>query len=143
MENFVKSSASAIIIVLLNALFLLFDYWPKNWFGIPIILFGAFCYFYNKHIMGKYWSIKVKKQNKIVKSGFFKYVRHPLYLGALITCLGLIISTFNIYLLITFLLIDLPYTYYRARLEEKLLIKSLKGYKNYMKTTWMFIPRLF
>lgn len=143
MENFVKKSASAIILVIFNALALLLDFWPINWIGFPFIIFGAYSYFYNKHVMGKYWTIKVEKKNIIVKSGFFKYIRHPLYFGALITCLGLIISTFNSYLTIIFLFIDLPYTYYRAKIEEKLLIKSLKGYKEYMKNTWMFIPYLF
>jgi len=142
MENLVKSKWSAVILVVVNALILLLDFWPKNWLGIPVLLFGAFSYFYNLKMMGKYWTITVEKKDKIVKSGFFKYIRHPLYMGAMASCLGLIIITYNLALLILFLLIDLPYTYYRAKLEEKILSKELKGYKDYMKKTWMFIPKI-
>jgi len=143
MKKFVKSSASAIIIVAFNALMLLLDYEFLNYIGIPLILFGAFCYFYNRHVMGQHWTITVEKKSGIVKEGFFKYIRHPLYLGAITACLGLVICTLNYWLLGAFLVVDLPYTYYRALLEEKLLAKHLKGYTEYMKTTWMFIPHIF
>jgi protein-S-isoprenylcysteine O-methyltransferase Ste14 len=55
-------------------------------------------------------------------------------------CLGGIIVSYNIYLAIVFILVDVPFVYFRSRYEEKILSKSLKGYKEYMLKTWMLIP---
>jgi len=140
LDDFVKASYSAIIIVVINAIILLIDYSIKNWVGAIVLFFGAFSYFYNRHVMGKMWSIKVEGKKSVVKKGFFKHIRHPLYLGSLISCLGFILMTYNVYLLAFLIIVDLPYTFYRAKLEEKILSKSLKGYKEYMKESWMFIP---
>lgn len=92
--------------------------------------------------MKEVWSITVEAKTKLIQSGFFKYIRHPLYLGTMSMCLGAMISTKNYYLF-PILIINLIYVYIRALIEEKILIKKLKGYKDYMKKTKRFFPKIF
>ena len=105
-------------------------------------LLSDYSYVYNWFIMGNVWTVTVEKKDELVEKGFFKHVRHPLYLGCMIMCLGGIIVSHNICLAVLFIFVDIPYVYLRAKYEEKILSKSLKGYKDYMKRTWMFIPRI-
>ena len=142
LDKFLAWKYPAFILVIINALVYLLDFKIKNYFGLIFVIFGLFTYVYNWLIMGKVWSITVEKKSKIITSGFFKYVRHPLYLGCIIMCFGGIIVSYNFYLILLFLFIDLPYVYLRSKYEEKILSKSLKGYKGYMKKTWMFIPKI-
>ncbi len=143
-EKLLSSPIPALGLVIINAIFYLVDWQSKNTIsliiGAFIASFGLFTYVYNWLVMGKVWTIAVEKKNKLVKKGFFKYIRHPLYLGCLIMCLGGIIVSYNIYLAIVFILVDVPFVYFRSRYEEKILSKSLKGYKEYMLKTWMLIP---
>jgi protein-S-isoprenylcysteine O-methyltransferase Ste14 len=48
----------------------------------------------------------------------------------------------NWMLLIVTIFLDLPFLYFRARIEEEILSKELKGYKEYMNKTGMFLPKL-
>ena len=143
-EKILSSPFPALGLVIINALVYLLDWQSKNILsliiGLFIVFFGLFTYTYNWFIMGKVWTITVEKKNELVKDGFFKYIRHPLYLGCIMTCLGGIIVSFNYYLIAVFFFIDLPFVYLRAKYEEEILIKSLKGYKDYMNKTWMFVP---
>lgn len=141
---FVKHQISALLFIILDCI-ILFSYFNGfSFLGVSLFILGAFIYFWNKREMGKVWTIRVEKKNKLVSSGLFKYIRHPLYLGGMIMSFSLIFFVKNkLFLLFFNVLIAVPFFYYRARLEEKLLSKTLKGYKSYMKRTKMFIPFLF
>lgn len=141
-DEFIKKPESVMLILSINAFVLGLSTGTVNPYGIPLIILGGYIYFYNRHVMGKTWSIKVETKKELITKGLFKHVRHPLYLGCLTASLGLVISTLSILQLIIFILLNLPYTIKRALLEEEILIKTLKGYKVYMKKTKMFIPRI-
>jgi protein-S-isoprenylcysteine O-methyltransferase Ste14 len=141
-----SSPFPALGLIIINAVVYLLDWQSKNIasliVGAGIAFFGLFTYAYNWLIMGNVWTITVEKKNELVKGGFFKYIRHPLYLGCLLMCLGGIIVSYNIYLALLFIFVDVPFVYLRSKHEEKVLSKSLNGYKDYMKKTWMFIPKI-
>jgi len=139
--KFLVSEFAALSLVAINFLVFFINPNLKNYSGLSIAVAGLIIYLYNLFIMGKSWSIDVRA-NKLVTDGFFKYIRHPLYLGSMIICLGLIIMSYNAYLLILFLLIDLPFVWFKSRFEEEFLKKNMKGYKDYMKKTYMFIPKI-
>lgn len=142
MNKFIKSTNSIIFLVAVNVIFSFLGFNSLNYLGIPLIILGCFIYFYNRHLMGKTWSVNIETKNEIIIKGLFKHVRHPLYLGALTACVGGIIFTNNLLWLAIFVFFTIPFTYYRARIEEKLLLKTLKGYKDYMKRTKMFFPKI-
>lgn len=83
-----------------------------------------------------------KKNSQLIQNGIYKYIRHPIYTGILLSCAGYSLyvdSSFKI--LITFLLLLLFSI--KSKYEEKKLIQKFKSYKTYMKTTGRFLPRLF
>jgi len=73
-------------------------------------------------------------------SGVFRYVRHPLYLGALLFYLALTIATCS---LISFGLLVVIFFFYNfiAGYEEKLMLRRFNDeYRDYMKKTGKWIP---
>lgn len=92
--------------------------------------------------MGPSWSAEVKPVKELINNGLFRHVRHPLYAGLLIVCLGLVLSTMSMQFTLLFIFIIMPYLYARARIEEELLARTLQGYSEYMKDTKMFIPKI-
>lgn len=82
-----------------------------------------------------------KRLCDMVTSGAFRYVRHPLYLGTLLFCLGLSVSTGSLLSLGSLAGLGLFYDYI-AGYEEKLLLERFgKGYADYMKRTGKWLPR--
>ena len=74
-------------------------------------------------------------------SGVFRYVRHTLYLGALMFYLALSVASCSLVSLGMLLVIFLFYDFI-ARYEEKLMINRFGDeYGNYMKRTGKWIPR--
>jgi len=74
-------------------------------------------------------------------SGVFRYVRHPLYLGALLFYLALTIATCS---LISFGLLVVIFLFYNyiAGYEEKLMLRRFDDeYRDYMEKTGKWIPR--
>lgn len=77
-------------------------------------------------------TIKVEKKQKLIDTGLYGIVRHPMYLATIFLflsmplILGSLIS-FLVFLLYPFIIIK------RLNNEEKILEKDLKGYKEYKK----------
>ncbi len=83
-----------------------------------------------------------RKELKVIRSGAFGIVRHPIYLGSILIFLSFtILSLFIVALIIWFVIII--FYYYLCRYEEKLLIGKLgEKYRDYMKEVPMSIPRI-
>ena len=88
-------------------------------------------------------TIKVSENQKVVDTGLYGIVRHPMYTATIILFLSmpLILGSF------ISLLIFLPYPFliaYRAINEEKVLLKELEGYEEYTKKVkYRFIPYIW
>lgn len=81
---------------------------------------------------------------KILKSGLYRFIRHPYYLIYIITYFSTAFITKNIFVL--FLSSTMLALYYKAAKfeENKFSISPLKEeYSNYMKTTGMFLPKIY
>ncbi len=86
-------------------------------------------------------NVTITQNHKIVKSGLYKFIRHPAYTGSLISFLGLGLSFSNwLSLLLIFLPILIIFIL-RIKAEEELLIKHFGlDYINYRKETKYLIP---
>jgi protein-S-isoprenylcysteine O-methyltransferase Ste14 len=77
----------------------------------------------------------------LIQSGPYKVIRHPLYVGEIMTLGGAILTGFSCQKLGIFLLV-VAIQSYRAVQEEKLLEAILPEYSAYKASTRRFIPGL-
>ena len=91
----------------------------------------------------KYFTVDVviMDDHKLVKSGLFKYIRHPSYLGILITVLGFGISMVNWLSIIVILVPHIIIIFLRIKEEELALSKHFgQDYEIYRENTRQLIP---
>ena len=96
--------------------------------------------------LGEYFRVNVvtSDDQRLVKTGFYRIIRHPAYSGSLVTCLGmgLALGSWGS-LAILVIPVSLAY-HFRMRVEEKALLNRFgDDYKNYMKKTYRLIPYLY
>lgn len=81
---------------------------------------GAFIWFYSWITLGKLWNLNIKPKGKIIKKGFYKYFKHPMYIGASIFLFFLWLTSVRVANSI-FLCLFFATTYFKAKEEEKFL----------------------
>lgn len=85
-------------------------------------------------------TIRVEKGQKVVSTGPYAHVRHPMYAGMIIWYLATPIALGSYVALIPFLIFT-PLLYIRIKNEEEVLGRELKGYKEYCrKVKWRLAP---
>jgi len=78
-------------------------------------------------------TIEVYPDQKVVSSGLYALVRHPMYMGGFVMFVGTALSLGSWWGLFAFLLM-MPAFIWRISEEEKLLTKDLRGYAEYKDT---------
>lgn len=91
------------------------------------------------NIYHKYWS-KEKGTGQVVKTGVYRYIRHPQYTGFILLTIGMMLEWATLFMILIWPIVI--YTYYRlAKREEKDMVEEFGDeYVSYMKQTKMFIP---
>ena len=84
------------------------------------------------------------EDHELIETGFYKFIRHPGYLGQILIFLGTAIS-FSNWLSIVLMIIPVLIGYlYRIRVEEKFMIRQWgQKYLNYQKKTKRLIPWIY
>jgi protein-S-isoprenylcysteine O-methyltransferase Ste14 len=83
-----------------------------------------------------------KRPNKVIKTGAFRYVRHPLYLASMLVCLGLVVSTASLLSMAAFVGIFVFYDFI-ASYEERFLTNEFGDqYTKYKRKTGKWVPRI-
>lgn len=113
--------------------------------GISLMIAGVIIRQWAVAILGGYFShvIGVQKDQRVVQTGPYRFIRHPSYTGILLLLVGmaLVFQTWGA-VLVTGLSFGLAYGY-RMLYEEKFLTKELgSSYAEYMKRTKRIIPFL-
>lgn len=112
-------------------------------FGLILFTLGGLWILWARWSLGKWFSTKfaVKKGHQIIKSGPYKIVRHPIYLGVTLTIWG---ATLALDSLITLIILAIPFPitlYLNIKAEEKLLSKEMAGeYQKYQQEVPGFFP---
>ena len=81
-----------------------------------------------------------KRSSRLVQSGIYKSIRHPIYTGILFMASGLAFYSECTWRFIVFLSLLILFRF-KAAYEEKLLTQRFSGYTEYKKTSGMFLPR--
>jgi protein-S-isoprenylcysteine O-methyltransferase Ste14 len=85
-------------------------------------------------------TIEASRDQKVITTGPYSIVRHPMYIGALIMLFGTPLALGSWWGLLTLILMTLVIAL-RLLDEEKFLLKNLPGYKEYcQKTRYRLIP---
>jgi len=111
-----------------------------------LIAFAGLCFaIWSRITLGSNWSgaVTLKQDHEIIRSGPYRWVRHPIYTGIITTVLGSAIATHEIRGLIAFFIVVIAYLIKIPR-EEKLLTEHFpKEYPSYLATTRKLIPFLY
>jgi protein-S-isoprenylcysteine O-methyltransferase Ste14 len=128
-----RSSRLGTILPLFVAFFLLFDartsvgplawrFIPPDvrvaWAGIGLTAIGVAIAIWARYCLGEFWSARVmlKQSHRIIRSGPYAFVRHPIYTGMLTAAIG----------------------------EEALLMAEFGGeYASYRRSTGFLFPRIW
>jgi protein-S-isoprenylcysteine O-methyltransferase Ste14 len=88
-------------------------------------------------------TIQIAEGQKVISTGPYSVVRHPMYAGALLLLIGMPLALGSWYGLLGILLV-LPVLIWRLLDEERFLCRNLPGYSEYAaKVRWRLLPRLF
>ncbi len=112
-------------------------------FGLILFSSAGFLILWARWFLGKWFSTKfaIKKGHQIIKSGPYKIVRHPIYLGLTLSIWG---ATLALDSLITLIILAIPFPitlYLNIRAEERLFLKEMPAeYKKYQEEVPSLIP---
>jgi len=115
-------------------------------FGSVLFVLGAVIRFIGRRTLGKFFTyeVKVQQKHKLITSGIYQYIRHPLYTRILLLWFGAAILLQSITGFILILLILVPALWYRMKIEETFLIKEFgKRYQHYMNATKRLVPVIY
>lgn len=89
-------------------------------------------------------TIGVEKGQKLVSTGPYAIIRHPMYLGALLIYLATPIALGSLVAVLPFILIIPLIAHYRIGNEEEVLRRELEGYKAYCaKVKYRLVPSVW
>jgi len=119
--------------------------------GVPILLFGVAMRFLPRRRLikagfGSIWKtpfLQIVENHRLVTDGYYKHIRHPIYLGEIGRALGLAITLSSLYGLV-FMIIGTVFLLIRIEIEEKMLIVTFgEEYIEYQKNTKKLIPYIY
>lgn len=119
----------------------------REWeWGLALVVIAgfAFCWWARVHL-GRLWSgwITTKDDHRIVDTGPYRVVRHPIYTGLILAALATATATGTLTAIVGAIVLAVGY-WMKARLEEKFLRIQLgaDAYDAYSRKTAMLVPFL-
>jgi len=113
---------------------------PLTLAGFTFIITGPFISLWGLLYLGRSFGIFVTLR-KVVLTGPYRWVRHPMYLGWVLIYIGVALVNFSA-LYLVLIAIQLFLLLYRAHLEETHLAEHSAEYRDYMDRTGFIFPRL-
>jgi protein-S-isoprenylcysteine O-methyltransferase len=114
--------------------------------GFFIFVFGLVLRWYSIGYLGKFFTIDVAihSEHRVIKSGPYRYIRHPSYTGALLAFLGLGLSIGNWCSIAIFILPTFLAFLVRIKVEEGALAEAMgEQYRSYQKRTHRLVPFVY
>ena len=131
-----------------------FSYFDKFRFELPnyikiissfVLLLDTIIFFLSHKELADNWSpfVEIKEKQKLIKTGIYQYIRHPMYLSMWIFAIfqGFVLS--NYFIEIFGVLTWTNLYFYRISNEEKIMIDTFGDkYKEYIENTGRIFPKL-
>jgi protein-S-isoprenylcysteine O-methyltransferase Ste14 len=140
--------ATCIAMVVLPALDVRFGWSHVPWYVSVLRDVLAVVSFYIFYLVSKVntyaaANIRVEEGQKVISTGMYGFVRHPMYFGALFLLIGTPLALGSWWGLL-FIPLSLLILYFRIANEETVLLRDLKGYEEYrQKVRYRLIPGIF
>ncbi|MFA9466687.1 MAG: isoprenylcysteine carboxylmethyltransferase family protein [Velocimicrobium sp.] len=116
------------------------------WIGVILTILGILTRVYSVWTLRNFFTLNVQVATvqNIVKTGPYKYIRHPAYTGSIITLSGIAVSFRSLLgIIATVIIISVVYGY-RIKVEEKALETSFgSSYEDYERHTWKLFPHIW
>ena len=119
------------------------DQWLA-WSGVALTAMGAAIAIWARYCLGEYWSARVslKEGHRIIRSGPYAFVRHPIYTGMALGMIGTAIVVGEWRGVLAVALVLAAHSR-KALREEALLIQEFGGeYVAYRRSTGFLFPRI-
>ena len=119
---------------------------PSVYVGFGFVTVGLFVRWYAIYTLGKSFQVNVTimKDQQLIKSGIYKWVRHPSYSGLLLYYLGLGLIMHNYFSLIILIVGPLIAVTLRIQKEEQFLEDHFgEDYRQYCSTSHRLIPFIY
>jgi protein-S-isoprenylcysteine O-methyltransferase Ste14 len=114
--------------------------------GIAVWLGGILLRWYSIYTLGRFFTtdVAISKGQYIVEQGPYRWLRHPSYLGGLLSQVGFGMTLTNWLAMLLPVCCLLAAYAYRINIEEQALVRGLgPDYSAYMRRTWRLIPYVF
>ena len=109
--------------------------------GYLLVLAGTCWAVWSVWFLGRSISV-IAQAREVVDRGPYRLVRHPLYVGELVSTLGVAIVAGTVWALCAWVALCLLEAY-RALREEQVLLQALPGYRAYRARTAALLPGIF
>jgi len=139
------SSLSIVVLSVSDAVGLHTVHGPEfiKYFGVIISVLGVALTFVAQCQMGKSWRVGVNEEEKteLIKHGLYAHVRNPIYTGAFIFCLGLLLVLPSFYMFVCVAGVVVSIEVLVRFVEEPYLTKQHgEVFHQYVKTTGRYSP---
>jgi len=115
------------------------------WAGVALFAFAIYLLWKSHYDLGSNWTVVValRHNHKLITNGVYKYIRHPMYTAHLVWAVAQIMILHNWIAGYSFLIVQIPFYWFRIRNEEKMMIEQFgTDYTSYMEKTDRLIPGL-
>ncbi|MEK6225843.1 MAG: isoprenylcysteine carboxylmethyltransferase family protein [Chloroflexota bacterium] len=118
---------------------------PLRWVGLALVVLGVGFALWAIAALGRHYDLELEihRDHELVRTGPYRFVRHPIYTGLGLHFVGACLATGNLALIAGTLLVTFPALYLRAKTEERLLRERFgAAYDAYAREVGMLVPLL-
>ena len=116
----------------------------QRWLGFALGVASVVFWTWTQFTLDIQWSaqLQLTKRHRLITSGPYARIRHPLYTSMIGWCVAISMLTAN-WLFVSVSVLCIAALFRRVPLEEKMMIESFGDeYKAYMQRTGRFFPKL-
>jgi protein-S-isoprenylcysteine O-methyltransferase Ste14 len=122
------------------------NYYLPDWVGwISVIVFmiAIWLLYLSHRDLGRHWTVMLgmRENHKLITTGIYKYIRHPMYAAHLVWAVAQILMLHNWIAGYSFIITMLPFYFFRTGKEEQMLLEEFgEEFRIYKDKTGALFP---